>query len=217
MKTFFSKVMQVGRATVFTVGLAVVLAVMLGIVTTALAAVPGAPFKLGKVNVINKVTELVGNANTPRLVIDNNGRGVALSLQVEPGRPPMQVNSTEKVAQLNADSLDGLDQGAFLRKTGKATDADTLDRKDSSDFLSATTYGRSTVSTGTGGANQLSLLSLSCADGDILLSGGYTSVDEGTHVTRSLPSDSRTWHVEWRNDATEDTVGAQIMCIDMTP
>ncbi len=215
MKSIFSKVMWVGRATVFTMGLAVVLAVMLGVATTALAAVPGSPFKLGKVNVINKVTKLVGKANTPRLVIDNNGRGVALSLQVQPGSPPMQVNSTEKVAQLNADSLDGLDQDAFLRKTGKATDADTLDRKDSSDFLSATTYGRNTVSTGTGGANQLSLVSLSCADGDILLSGGYTAVDEGTHVTRSLPSDRRTWQVEWRNDATADTVGAQILCIDM--
>lgn len=215
MKSIFSKVMRVGRATVFTMGLAVVLTVMLGVATTALAAVPGAPFKLGKVNAINEITKLVGKANSPRLVIDNNGSGVALSLQVQPGRPPMQVNSTEKVAQLNADSLDGLDQDAFLRKSGKATDADTLDRKDSSDFLSSTIYVRTIVSTGTGGANQLSLVSLSCADGDILLSGGYTSVDEGTHVTRSLPSDRRTWHVEWRNDATADSVGTQIVCIDM--
>lgn len=51
-KLIVGKVMWVGRATVFTIGLAVTLALMLGVATTALAAVPGDPFKLGKINAV---------------------------------------------------------------------------------------------------------------------------------------------------------------------
>jgi hypothetical protein len=64
MKTIFSQVMQVGRATVFIVGVAVVLAVMLGVSTTALAATPGDPDRPVVVgqppNPTNKSAKLVG-------------------------------------------------------------------------------------------------------------------------------------------------------------
>ena len=107
MKTVFSKVMWAGRATVFTVGLAVVLAVMLGVATTAIAAAPGDPFRLGKANPINKLTKLVGKGEAPRLVVQNRGNGVGLRLLVKPGKPPMTVNSGAKVNRLNADQIDG--------------------------------------------------------------------------------------------------------------
>ncbi len=72
LKTIFSKVMWVGRATVFTVGLAVTLALMLGVATAALAAVPGDPFKLGRSNAINRLTALVGGVDSALLRVDNN-------------------------------------------------------------------------------------------------------------------------------------------------
>ena len=51
-------------------GLAMTLALMLGGATTALAAVPGDPFKLGRVNTINALTSLVGQ----RQQRDDQGR-----------------------------------------------------------------------------------------------------------------------------------------------
>ena len=114
IKIIFSRVIWVGRATVFTAGLAVTLALMLGVATVALAAVPGDPFKLGRINTINSLSTLVGSASTPMLRIDNNGSGAALDLQVQPGKAPIKVNSGTKVANLNADQLDGQDSSALL-------------------------------------------------------------------------------------------------------
>jgi|GEM_PF-1006510 hypothetical protein len=96
-----SKVMWMGRATVFTVGLAVILALVFGVATTAMGA-NGKPFLLGKSNVATMVSELV-----------NNGAGPALSLKVGQGQPPLAVNSSAKVADLNADQIDGLDSTEF--------------------------------------------------------------------------------------------------------
>lgn len=118
MTSIFGKVMWIGRATVLTVGLAVVLAVMFGVATTALAAVPGDPLKLGKANVVNRVTALI-----------KRGPGPALSLKVGAGQPPLAVNSTGKISSLNADQLDGKDSAALLGKSEKAADSDRLDGK----------------------------------------------------------------------------------------
>lgn len=173
------KALRVSRGLALATGAVVICAVVLGAATTALAAAPGDPFRLGQINSINKFTKLVGAGNAPRLVIDNNGSGTALSLQVQPGKPPMQVNSARKVPRLNADRLDGLHQGAFLRKDGKAADADnadTLDGYHARDFLTVSTYGQSastTGSLGTGGPNKIAFDSVSCKPGDILISGGY--------------------------------------------
>lgn len=143
----FGKVMWVGRAATFCVGLAVVLAVVLGVGTTALAAVPGDPFKLGRLNTVDRVTSLVGGVTGPLLRVDNNGGGPALALESNPGRPPLAVNAgSGKVANLDADRLDGKDASSFLAAEGKAQaaaradtagDAGTLDGKDSTGFLAA--------------------------------------------------------------------------------
>jgi hypothetical protein len=62
MTTIARKVMWVGKATVFTVGPIVTLALILGVGTTALAAVPGDPFELGETNTINNaLTKLAGS------------------------------------------------------------------------------------------------------------------------------------------------------------
>ena len=136
-----SKVMWVGRATVFLVGLAVMLALLLGVATTALASIPGDPFRLGQTNGIDAMTTLVGNVAGTMLRVDNNSTGAgatALDLRVEPGKALMKVNSATRVALLNADKVDGKDSTEFLGKTEKATDSDTLDGQDSAAFLGTT-------------------------------------------------------------------------------
>jgi hypothetical protein len=154
IEAFFRKVMWVGRATTFCVGLAVVLAVALGVGTTALAAVPGDPFKLGKPNAVDRITTLVGSATGPLLRVDNDGAGAALDLRVGDGgvqpdakmAPPMTVDSQAKVANLNADELDGKGAEAFLPADAKAKDAETLDGLDSERFLRSPSYAPAVMS-----------------------------------------------------------------------
>ncbi len=118
-RTMIGKVMWIGRATVFTIGLAVTLALMLGVATAALAAVPGDPFRLGQLNAVNTLTRLAGSTNNAMLRINNASAGpnaTALDLQVAPGRPPMTVNSAIEVQGLNVDSLDGKNSNDFLQE-----------------------------------------------------------------------------------------------------
>jgi hypothetical protein len=91
-----SKVMWVGRATVFLIGLATILALVVGIASTALGA-SGDNFILGQKNVASDVSTLV-----------RRGVGPALSLQPDDG-PPLKTNSRIKVTNLNADKVDGSD------------------------------------------------------------------------------------------------------------
>jgi hypothetical protein len=113
MRRVASKVMWVGRATVFLVGLAVVLAVVLGLASAALAGTGvGAAFNLGKTNTVNRLSQLVGSTDNPMLRVTNQSSGTdatALTLQVQPGHAPMRVNSSTQVAGLNADRVDGQD------------------------------------------------------------------------------------------------------------
>jgi hypothetical protein len=111
IRSVASKVMWVGRATVFLVGLAVIVAVVLGVATAALAGTGvGDTFNLGRLNTVNQISRLVGSTDSPMLRVDNNRAGpnaTALDLQVESGQTPMKVDSTTKVANLNADRVDG--------------------------------------------------------------------------------------------------------------
>ena len=149
VKVKISGVLGAVRKTALVLGLAMMVVLVLGIASTALAAVPGDPFHLGKVNTINALTSLVGSVDNAMLKVDNNSTGTsatALNLQVEPGKAPMKVNSQTKVANLNADLLDGKDSGEFLGANQKALDAahadqatnaqnaDKLDGKDSTQF-----------------------------------------------------------------------------------
>jgi hypothetical protein len=113
MRTVASKVMWVGRATVFLVGLAVILAVMLGLASAALAGTGvGAAFNLGKTNTVNRLSQLVGSTDKPMLRVTNKSVGTdatALTLQVQSGHAPMRVNSNTQVTGFNADQVDGQD------------------------------------------------------------------------------------------------------------
>ena len=96
LKSATSKVMWVGKATVFVVGLAVILALVLGVATAAFGA-NGDVFKVGRSNFASAVS-----------VLDKSGAGPALRLLVDSGAP-MAVNSSAKVTNLNADKVDGKD------------------------------------------------------------------------------------------------------------
>jgi hypothetical protein len=72
IRSVLFKVLWVGRATVFLVGLAVIIAVVMGVTSMALAA-NGQPFLLGRTNVASAISTLV-----------KQGPGPALSLRVQP-------------------------------------------------------------------------------------------------------------------------------------
>lgn len=103
-----------GRTTATTIGVAVLLAVLLGVGTTALAAVPGDPFKLGRTNTIDNLSTVIGSTSGALLRINNNGGGPALDLRVEEGRAPLNVNSNTRVSGLNADRVDDHDANDFV-------------------------------------------------------------------------------------------------------
>ncbi len=112
-----SKVMWVGRATVFMVGLAVILALLFGVASMAFAA-NGDAWLLGRSNVATAMTSLGGQlgVNGPMVRIANNNAGAndtALDLRVQAGEAPMTVNRSTKVTNLNADLLDGKDISAW--------------------------------------------------------------------------------------------------------
>ena len=88
-------------------------------------ATTGGTFVLGKRNTAGTVTRL------------SNPNGTPLKLVPRTGYAPLRVTSGVRVANLNADRLDGLDASAFLRTAGKAANSETLDGLDSSAFLTA--------------------------------------------------------------------------------
>ena len=79
--------MWLARGTATALGLALMLAVVLGAATTANAAA-GDPLELGENNAVNKITGLVGASDGVLLSITNDGSGGALRLRVKrAGRP----------------------------------------------------------------------------------------------------------------------------------
>jgi hypothetical protein len=129
MSSVVKKVMFVGRATVFMVGLAVILALTVGVASAAFGA-NGGNFILGQTNAATAITRLAGAAGVagPSLQIDNNSTNAAataLDLQVEAGKAPMKVNSDTQVANLNADKVDGKSAGEIgvngLERVSSAT------------------------------------------------------------------------------------------------
>jgi hypothetical protein len=144
LRKVVSKVAWVGRTASMVFGLALVLALMIGAASVALAGTGvGGVFNLGQTNTVNALTRLAGSVAGSSLVIDNNSTGTgatALDLQVEPGKPPMKVNRTTKVANLNADTVDGLDSTRLVEARGDvngnaANFSGILEHSEGSSFL----------------------------------------------------------------------------------
>ena len=129
-----AKVMWVGRATVFTVGLAVIVGLVLGVATTASGA-NGGNFILGQGNAATALTRLTGDVQGSAMQIINNHPGSddsALNLQVQDGEAPMRTTSDTRVNNLNADKVDGLGaeeigvNGVEQVEVSSAFDSDSL-------------------------------------------------------------------------------------------
>jgi len=126
-----SKVAWVGRTASMVFGLALVLALLFGVASFALAGTGlNSVFNLGVKNTVDAMTQLVSDPGTgpagPMLRIDNNSSATgATGLQIltEAGKPPMKVNSQARVANLNAALAGRADSAA------SADNADMLDGK----------------------------------------------------------------------------------------
>jgi hypothetical protein len=195
-----SRVMWVGRATVFLVGLAVLLAVVFGVSSVALARTgAGANFNLGQKNTVNRLSQLVGATDSAMLRIINTNAGTnatALDLRVEPGVAPLKVNSSTQVSNLNADLVDGRSASSFLAN---------------STYRSGQGQERAGVVQSGG-----KVLSQSCLNGDRLLSGGPASVNAASHILDSFPADANTWQVRINDSAVSggDEFTVVVLCAD---
>lgn len=200
----------------------VVMAALVLVATPVAFAANGKPFVLGKTNVETAVSKLV-----------MRGAGPALELRVRGGQPPLRVNSAARVANLNADRLDGLHRSAFLRSGGKAADSneldgkdstaflgadqkaadsDTLDGQDSSRFVKSEIYGRGTSGPGIALSDGTHAMALSCAPGDLLLSGGPNGLNAGSCLLDSFPGDPSTWSVRIHKNGQADDFSVAVIC-----
>lgn len=121
LRSVASKLAWVGRTASMVFGLALVMALLFGAATTALAhsGVDTKLFHLGHSNVATALTSLGGKlgVNGPMLAITNNNadtNDTALSLNVQAGEAPMRVNSATKVGNLNSDKVDSYDSTTLL-------------------------------------------------------------------------------------------------------
>ena len=203
LRSTVGKVMWVGRATVFLVGLAVILALLFGVASTAFAHKGNKGFfHLGHRNVSQAVSKLVGKVAGPSLFIGNGSedpRATALRLKVKPGKPPMKVNSDAKVPKLNTDKLDGKDSASFLSPERIYT----VERDH--------TPGPNTILGG--GA--------SCDQEDQAISGGFRNVASTTQVLTSAADTAsgyeNIWRVHVHTGSTADSFTSLAVCMDLPP
>jgi hypothetical protein len=206
------------------IGIGVSLALVLGAATVALAAVPGDPFKLGKVNTISGATttlrgsfegspfgtrpvlELVQEQGSggPALRVENASTGIggqALQLKVQPNRSPISVNADAGKSNLNVDKLDG---------------------KTEEDFLSASRiYEKSALKNGPGdnGAVFFSALDgpegLACDEGDVALDASANAVDINDDLNQITRTGRGTYQIEFQDNApTGSLFRASVVCSD---
>jgi hypothetical protein len=115
MQLSFGKGLMAGAA-----GAAVVLAITAATNGTGIGAV----FNLGQTNKVNATSTLTGKTNGPMLTVNNSGHGTALNMHVTSGHAPFSVNSSTKVANLNASLLGGIGPAGFVQGRGHIVTAE---------------------------------------------------------------------------------------------
>jgi hypothetical protein len=194
------KVTWMARATTTIVGLAIMLALVFGVATTALAGTGvGATFNLGQTNTVDAISKLVGSVAGPSLQIDNNSTdasATALDLQVEAGKAPLKVSANAgKATNLNSDKLDG---------------------KDSSQFLSTINVRSVEVSTP---ANSNGFATANCLPGEKatggivgLVSGNAAKISYFEPGGRPVGNPPNAWQSAWFAREVPATVRVSVMC-----
>ena len=196
-KKVLSRIWWLGRGTATMLGVAVMLAFTVGLASTALAAVPGSPFKLGRINTIDQMSTLAGNASGALLRINNVGSAPALDLRVEEGEAPMNVNSATLVNDLNADQVDG---------------------RSADDFISEDKIYTETESETGPGNGVFEIVIAHCDSGDRLLGGGGGSPDCFLHdITQLSEPRGQGWRVVVLDDAIASPIEAKAICADFPP
>src|ERR687897_3933604 len=127
VRSVAKKVAWVGRTASMVFGLAMILALLFGMASTAFGA-NGGNFILGSLNnTATAITKLTGSlGGGPALQVSNPSTATgstALDLQVATGKAPMKVNSSTKVTNLNADKLDGQDSTTIGKERWAVVDA----------------------------------------------------------------------------------------------
>ena len=196
-------VARVGQGAAFLLGLAVLGGLVLGPASFGLAAV-GDPLTLGKANNAGKeLTALIADLADPVLRLSNQGGGPALELKVAAGKPPLKVGSDARVANLDADKLDGQDATGFVRPGTK-------------------TYTLANgAATGPGPANPTASNTRSCDDGDRVLTGGVTGVSDNGEIVASagfVNAFSEGWTVTVKRIGNANaTIDFRVVCLDFAP
>jgi hypothetical protein len=126
---------------------ALIAAVVAAAVSAGAAVATTQTFVLGAANtpdapssVVAQNVDDLGGMSAPMIKLTNSSTGSSatpLALKAGVGQPPLTVNTKAKVANLNADWLDGLDSSSFLPKTGTATNSNALGGHGPSYFLPA--------------------------------------------------------------------------------
>jgi hypothetical protein len=189
------------------VSIAIAVALLFAVGSTAFAAVKGDPLKLGLINTINVWTTLTGSVPLPMFRVintntsasasairaQNTGGGPALDLRVKTAIiPPMTVNSSGKVSNLNVDQLDGFDSTAFM---------------------GATTFRvESAVNTGTAYGDGTFVANMSCPAGSLLLSGGPANLSGSSVMVESFPASTSMWAVRINPNGLTDNWNVVVLC-----
>lgn len=99
-------------------------ALLLATVPMVSAAV-GEAVNLGEVNKANAITSIRGTSDVTLRLNNQQADAPALDLRVTDGSAPFKVNSSAKVAHLNADKLDGRSANGLVRVAHASTDEHT--------------------------------------------------------------------------------------------
>lgn len=175
--------MRVSRTTAFAAGAITALVLGSG---TAYAAT-GGNFILGKSNTAGAISTLTNN------------NGTALALNSAAGSAPLTVNRGVKVANLNADKLDGKDSSAFAYAAGKTG------------YVS---NGGQSVDLNNDGVNDAIAAVAQCPTGSQLTGGGVEDGTSAGRVVASEPIGGGAWGVLVKADASENpaNVGSFAVC-----
>jgi hypothetical protein len=153
-------------------------------------AANGGAFLLGRSNSETATATLKNTAGTP------------LSLVAKSGYAPLKVNSAVKVANLNADRLDGIDSTQFLRSTGVSANSAQLGGKPEAAFALATAktgYVESATDVGidvnSDGIFEFYTAEATCPAGTVLTGGGAYAGGSGDvfYTGPSQAGKTNTW------------------------
>lgn len=131
-------------------------AAMLILGTGTAVAATGAKFVTGRTNTATTTTTIKDTKGTP------------LSLVAKSGKAPLSVNTSTKVARLNADLLDGLDSSKFLKSSASSSFARTTGK--TGEYVN--TYAPITVDIDGDGTDDSTAIFATCPAGSVPTGGG---------------------------------------------